>query len=202
MSCGVGCRRGWDQVLLWLWLWHRPVATVPIQRLAWEPPHTTGTALKRQQQQKNLALWVIWSLLQLLATENILALQHKSSHIPYINKCGSVPVKLTRNKQQTGFGPKIIVYCPWSISFWKLWEIFFVYLRATSTAHGSNQSCRCSLCRVGSELHLIPLRTDAHSNAWSLTHWANPGTEPASYGYKSGSLPLRPDGNSENWDFF
>ena len=29
MSCGIGCRRGSDPTLLWLW--HRPVATAPIQ---------------------------------------------------------------------------------------------------------------------------------------------------------------------------
>ena len=30
-----------------LWLWRRPVAAVPIQPLAWEPPYGTGVALKR-----------------------------------------------------------------------------------------------------------------------------------------------------------
>ena len=34
--CGVGCRRGSDPVLLWLW--YRLVATAPIRPLAWEPP--------------------------------------------------------------------------------------------------------------------------------------------------------------------
>ena len=42
MSCGVGCRRGLDPVLLWLW--HRPVATAPIQPLVWEPPYAAGAA--------------------------------------------------------------------------------------------------------------------------------------------------------------
>ena len=37
MSCGVGCRCGSDPELLWLWC--RPVATVLIESLAWEPPH-------------------------------------------------------------------------------------------------------------------------------------------------------------------
>ena len=27
-----------------LWLWHRPVATAPIQPLAWEPPYAAGVA--------------------------------------------------------------------------------------------------------------------------------------------------------------
>jgi len=42
VSCGVGCRRGSDPALLWLW--RRPVATAPIQPLAWEPPYATGVA--------------------------------------------------------------------------------------------------------------------------------------------------------------
>ena len=60
MSCGVGCRRGSDPELLWLW--RRPVATAPIQPLAWEPPYAAGAAprnsnnnnnnKKKQQQQK------------------------------------------------------------------------------------------------------------------------------------------------------
>jgi len=42
VSCGVGCRRGSDPALLWLWC--RPVATAPIQPLAWEPPYAAGAA--------------------------------------------------------------------------------------------------------------------------------------------------------------
>ena len=42
MSCGVGRRRGSDPALLWLWC--RPVATAPIQPLAWEPPYAAGVA--------------------------------------------------------------------------------------------------------------------------------------------------------------
>ena len=40
MSCGVGCRHGWDPALLW----YRLVATAPIRPLAWEPPYATGVA--------------------------------------------------------------------------------------------------------------------------------------------------------------
>ena len=56
MSCGVGCRRGLDSVLLWLW--HRPVATAPIRPLAWEPPYAVGTGqemakrLKKKKKKK------------------------------------------------------------------------------------------------------------------------------------------------------
>ena len=53
MSCGVGCRRGSDPELLWLW--RRPVATAPIWPLAWEPPYAVaGVALqKKDQKDKN-----------------------------------------------------------------------------------------------------------------------------------------------------
>ena len=50
MSCGVGCRRGSDLVLLWLWC--RPAAVAPLQPLAWEPPYAKGVALKQQQKNK------------------------------------------------------------------------------------------------------------------------------------------------------
>ena len=50
MSCGVGRRRVWDLALLWLWC--RLAGTDPIQLLAWEPPHASGEALKRQKKKK------------------------------------------------------------------------------------------------------------------------------------------------------
>ena len=50
MSCGVGHRCGSDLALLWLWC--RPVATVPIRPLAWEPSYATDAALKKQKRQK------------------------------------------------------------------------------------------------------------------------------------------------------
>ena len=50
MNCGVGHRRGSDAMLLWLWC--RPVATAPIQLLAWEPPYAMGEALRRQKRKK------------------------------------------------------------------------------------------------------------------------------------------------------
>ena len=53
VSCAVGCRRGSDPALLWLW--RRPVATAPIQPLAWEPPYAAGAAqeIEKKQKQKN-----------------------------------------------------------------------------------------------------------------------------------------------------
>ena len=42
MSYGIGCRRGSDAALLWLW--RRPVATAPARPLAWEPPCATESA--------------------------------------------------------------------------------------------------------------------------------------------------------------
>ena len=35
-----------------LWLWHRPMSVALIGPLAWEPPYASGTALKRQKDQK------------------------------------------------------------------------------------------------------------------------------------------------------
>ena len=49
--CGVGCRRGSDPALLWLW--RRPVATAPIGPLAWEPPYAMGAASKKWQKDNN-----------------------------------------------------------------------------------------------------------------------------------------------------
>ena len=50
MSCGVGCRRGSDPMLLWLW--RRPVDTAPIGPLAWEPPNAAGAALEMAKKKK------------------------------------------------------------------------------------------------------------------------------------------------------
>ena len=51
MSCGVGCLRGLDPVLLWLW--RRWAATAPIRPLAWEPPYAVGEALEMAKRQTN-----------------------------------------------------------------------------------------------------------------------------------------------------
>ena len=45
MSCGVGCRRAVDPVLLWLWC--RLAAAALIRPLAWELPYAVGAALKK-----------------------------------------------------------------------------------------------------------------------------------------------------------
>ena len=50
MSYGIGCRRGLDPELLWLWC--RLAATAPIRPLAWEPPYASGTALKSKNKIK------------------------------------------------------------------------------------------------------------------------------------------------------
>ena len=50
MSCGVGCRRSLDPVLLWLWC--RPVAAAPIQPLAWQPPYCCGSGPRKRQKKK------------------------------------------------------------------------------------------------------------------------------------------------------
>ena len=53
MGGGVGHTGGSDPALLWLWC--RPVAAAPIRPLAWEPPHASGAALKRQTKEKNIS---------------------------------------------------------------------------------------------------------------------------------------------------
>ena len=50
VSCGVGCRRGLDLALLWLWC--RPAAIALIKLLAWELPHAPGVALKMKKRKK------------------------------------------------------------------------------------------------------------------------------------------------------
>ena len=50
MSYGVGCRRGSDLALLWLW--RRLVAIAPIRPLAWEPLYAVGAALEKAKRQK------------------------------------------------------------------------------------------------------------------------------------------------------
>ena len=50
MSRGVGCRRGSDPALLWLW--HRQAATAPIRPLAWEPPYAAGAAQRNSKKMK------------------------------------------------------------------------------------------------------------------------------------------------------
>ena len=50
MSCGVGCRRGSDPALLWLW--RRPAAKAVIRPLAWEPPYAAGAAQEIAKRRK------------------------------------------------------------------------------------------------------------------------------------------------------
>ena len=50
MGYGVGHRRSLDPELLWLWC--RPVATAPIQPLAWEPPYAVGAAQRNGKKTK------------------------------------------------------------------------------------------------------------------------------------------------------
>jgi len=74
VSCGVGCRRGSDPTLRWLWL--RLGATAPIRPLAREPPYAAGTALEMAKRQKTNKRKEWASKLQ---AEVLLELQHLSS---------------------------------------------------------------------------------------------------------------------------
>ena len=58
MSCSVGCRRGSDLALLWLWC--RLDATASIRPLAWEPPYASGVALKRKKKERKKRLSDKW----------------------------------------------------------------------------------------------------------------------------------------------
>ena len=49
MSYGVGCKHGSDPALLF---WRRPVASAPIQPLAWEHLYATGVALEEAKRQR------------------------------------------------------------------------------------------------------------------------------------------------------
>ena len=51
MSCDVGCRRGLDPALLWLW--HKPATTALIRPLAWESPYAAGAAQEMAKKQTN-----------------------------------------------------------------------------------------------------------------------------------------------------
>ena len=66
MSCGVGCSRSSDPVLLCLW--HRPEATALIRSLAWEPPYAMGVALEKAKRQKKKKFNIFFSAAQ-VATE-------------------------------------------------------------------------------------------------------------------------------------
>ena len=55
MSCGIGCRRGLDLELLWLWC--RSAATAPIGPLAWEPPYAMSAVLKKTKKKKKAKAW-------------------------------------------------------------------------------------------------------------------------------------------------
>ena len=96
MSCGVGCRRGSDPALLWLWC--RPAATAPIRPLALEPPYATGAAQEKAKRPKkichcdeesrtnllqklHLNLWV-WEFPLCLRRNNLTSIHEDASSIP------------------------------------------------------------------------------------------------------------------------
>ena len=81
VSCGVGCRRGSDPALLWLW--RRLVAAALIRPLAWEPPYAAGAAqrnnkktkkkMKRKEKEKErIYSWCsLWCLEHTFATRSV-----------------------------------------------------------------------------------------------------------------------------------
>ena len=75
MSCGVGCKRGSDPVLLWLWL----AATALIRPLPWEPPCDAGVAPEKAKRQKNkkqkTPLQNLWDAAKAILTGKLIAIQ-------------------------------------------------------------------------------------------------------------------------------
>ena len=59
VTCGVGCRRGSDPLLLWLW--RRPAAVALIQPLALECPYAAGGALEKDKKKKKEAAMCLLS---------------------------------------------------------------------------------------------------------------------------------------------
>ena len=37
---------------MWVWLWFRLAAAVPVRPLVWEPPHAMGVALEKTKKDK------------------------------------------------------------------------------------------------------------------------------------------------------
>ena len=62
LSCGVGCRRRLDLMLLWLW--GRPAAVAPVQPLVWELPYADP---KKQEKKKKSQILKSEFLLSFLA---------------------------------------------------------------------------------------------------------------------------------------
>ena len=76
MSCGVGCRGGFDPAFLCLW--SRLVAVAPTGPLAWEFPYAASAALKKKQTQKtkhlskNHCLSYVWILFPHWGTRSLM----------------------------------------------------------------------------------------------------------------------------------
>ena len=88
MSCGVGCRLGFDPVLLWPWC--RPVATVPIRPLAWEPPYARSGPRKGKDNNQ-ISLWEIFDYYLSSQTDSLF--QEGKSSVQDCNLCISMPHK-------------------------------------------------------------------------------------------------------------
>jgi len=85
VSCGVGCRRGSDPALLWLW--RRPVATAPIRPLAWEPPYAAGAAqeiAKKTKKKKKFRNIKLWKPSVLIASKESLLSEDRTRNYMYV----------------------------------------------------------------------------------------------------------------------
>ena len=126
MSCGLGHRRCSDPV--WLWLWCRPVATAPLEPLAWELPYASSAALKRKKKSLfKFSIYFLFNFAKLYIFRN-LPIWYKLSGILLSFYCLSVL------KYHLSFLSLIICVLylfliPSLILLWyKNWEDFFFFV--------------------------------------------------------------------------
>ena len=94
MNCGVG--HGCCLDVVWLWLWCRLAAVVPIRPLAWEPPCAAGAALKSK------TIKIIIIIIKILKTIKLMniyldCLCNKRENVQMsniMNKDGHIPTDL------------------------------------------------------------------------------------------------------------
>ena len=80
MSCGVGCRRGSDPALQWLW--RRLAAAALTRPLAWEPPYAVGAALRKTKRQNTTLISCFYREIKHLSSECSYILNYS-----ILNKC-------------------------------------------------------------------------------------------------------------------
>ena len=90
-------------------LWSSPEAAAPIQPLAWELPHATGAALKREKKEKS----VMYLMEKIYVLDKLCSSLSLQSFWLWVQCCILKKVSLNRNKHKTR------VYIDWLIKM--LW---------------------------------------------------------------------------------